>query len=133
MFQVTDSRFISKASFISSHNDDDPWRQEPVRGHEDPRPRGGEEAGVHGGLGPVAEVRGAHALGDGGAVGVHLVVAADLALEIISNSHLVCHMRQCGIEFGALIIWGYHLITLIFCCFLCLVLAKIKMNLHWGN
>ena len=84
MFQVTDSRFISKASFISSHNDDDPRCQEPVRGHDDPRTRGGEEAGVHGGLGPVAEVRGAHALGDGGAVGVHLVVAADLALEIIS-------------------------------------------------
>ena len=84
MFQVTDSRFISKASFISSHNDDDPRRQEPVRGHDGPRPRGGEEAGVHGGLGPVAEVRGAHALGDGGAVGVHLVVAADLALEVIS-------------------------------------------------
>ena len=103
MFQVADSRFISKASLISSHNDDDPWRQEPVRGHDDPRPRGGEDAGVHGGLGPVAEVRGAHALGDGGAVGVHLVVAADLALEIISISDFVCRMHQCGIEFGATI------------------------------
>ena len=88
MFQATVLRFISKASLISSHNDDDPRCQEPVRGHDDPRPRGGEDAGVHGGLGPVAEVRGAHALGDGGAVGVHLVVAADLALEIISNSDL---------------------------------------------
>ena len=69
---------------ISSHNDDDPLSQEPVRGHDDPRPRGGEEAGVHGGLGPVAEVRGAHALGDGGAVAVHFVVAANLALDVIS-------------------------------------------------
>ena len=71
---------------ISSHNDDDPLGQDPVRGHDDPRPRGGEEAGVHGGLGPVAEVCGAHALGDGGAVAVHFVVAANLALDVISIS-----------------------------------------------
>ena len=77
---------------ISSHNDDDPLSQEPVRGHDDPRPRGGEEAGVHGGLGPVAEVRGAHALGDGGAVAVHFVVAANLALDVISISDLVCYI-----------------------------------------
>ena len=63
-----------------------------MRGHDDPRPRGGEEAGVHGGLGPVAEVRGAHALGDGGAVAVHFVVAANLALDVISISDLVCYI-----------------------------------------
>ena len=103
MFQATVFRFISKASLMLSYNDDDPRCQEPVRGHDDPRPRGGEDAGVHGGLGPVAEVRGAHALGDGGAVGVHLVVAANLALEIISNSDLVCYLRQCEIEFGVTI------------------------------
>ena len=84
-YRVTDSRFISKASLILSHNDDDTRCQEPVRGHDDPRTRGGEEAGVDGGLGPVAEVRGAHALGDGGAVSVHLVVAANLALEVIQG------------------------------------------------